>query len=130
MPAHRLEKINHVIRAEISQLLMRETKDPRLGGSFICINLVETTPDLRFAKVYVSCICDEQRRQEILDGLTAAAGFFRRELAKHLSLRRVPDLHFTWDESIERGTRVIELIESVCPEGENSPPTKTQRGPV
>ena len=114
MPTHRIERINHVIRDEISLLLQRETKDPRLGGSFICVNLVETTPDLHFAKVYVSCVCDEGQKKEILDGLTAAAGFFRREMAKHLTMRRVPDLTFTWDDSIERGSRLIELIDKVC----------------
>jgi ribosome-binding factor A len=116
MPSHRIERINHVMREEISELLQRETKDPRLGGSFVCVNLVETTPDLHFAKVFVSCMCDEKQKKEILDALKAAAGFFRSELSRRLKLRRVPDLDFCWDESIERGSRLIELIDKVCPE--------------
>jgi ribosome-binding factor A len=117
---HRIEKINQLIRQEISDLLLRETKDPRLSG-YISINSVTTTPDLRYAKVMVSCVCDEERKKEILDGLSHSSGFFRSVMAKHLKTRRVPELSFVWDNSIERGANLIALMDKVMGE---SPPKK------
>jgi ribosome-binding factor A len=114
--AHRLEKINHLIRQEISELLRRETKDPRITG-FISVNDVFTTPDLRYARIFVSCVCEESKKKEILNALSAASGFLRSEMAKHLRLRRVPELSFVWDDSIERGSRLIELLDKVSEEG-------------
>jgi ribosome-binding factor A len=112
---HRIERVNQLIRQELSEMLLRESKDPRLSG-YISINSVATTPDLRYARVLVSCVCDEARKKEILEALTHSAGFFRSILAKHLTLRRVPELSFAWDSSIERGSRLIELIEKVSAE--------------
>jgi ribosome-binding factor A len=115
---HRIEKVNELIRAEISQLLQRETKDPRLSG-YISVNSVITTPDLRHAKAMVSCVCEEEKKKEILDALHSAAGFFRSEMAKHLKMRRVPELHFVWDSSIERGASLLAYIDKVV--GDESP---------
>jgi ribosome-binding factor A len=112
---HRIERVNQLIRQELSEMLLRESKDPRLSG-YISINSVATTPDLRYARVLVSCVCDEARKKEILEALTHSAGFFRSILAKRLTLRRVPELNFVWDTSIERGSRLIELIEKVSAE--------------
>ncbi len=112
---HRLEKVNKLIRQELSDLLQRETKDPRLSG-YISINSVATTPDLRYAKVLVSCVCEEEKKKEILDALSHSSGFFRSVMAKHLKMRRVPELHFSWDESIERGSQLLELIDRVAAE--------------
>ncbi len=116
---HRIERVNHLIRQELSEMLLRESKDPRLSG-YISINSVETTPDLRYAKVLVSCVCDEDRKKEILVALSHSAGFFRSILAKHLKMRRVPELNFVWDSSIERGSRLIELIDKVSSEKPSS----------
>ena len=112
---HRIEKVNQLIRQELSQLLQRETKDPRLGG-YISINSVITTPDLRHARVLVCCVCEEEKKKEILDALSHSSGFLRSEMAKHLTMRRVPELHFTWDNSIEYGSHLIELIDKVAAE--------------
>jgi ribosome-binding factor A len=112
---HRLEKVNQLIRQEISDLLLRETKDPRLSG-YISINSVTTTPDLRYARVMVSCVCDEEQKKEILTALTHSAGFFRSELAKHLKMRRVPELNFIWDTSIERGANLLSYMDKVLGE--------------
>jgi ribosome-binding factor A len=109
---HRIEKVNQLIRQELSDLLQRGTKDPRLSG-YISINSVETTPDLRHAKVFVSCLCDEEKKKEILAALGHSSGFFRSELAKHLTMRRVPELHYAWDDSIEHGTHLNALIDKV-----------------
>ncbi len=113
--ARRIERVNNLIRREISELLYRQVKDPRLGG-FITVTGVSTSPDLKYAKVFVSQIGGEANRQEILSVLSAAAGFFHKELAKSLRLRRIPELTFQWDDSIEQGARLLELIDRLSSE--------------
>ncbi len=110
--AHRIERVNHLIRQEISELLQRQVKDPRLG-SFVAITEVSTSPDMKYAKVFVSHVGSVEEREEILRVLAAASGFFRKELARHLKMRRVPELSFEWDDSIERGTRLLDLIDQI-----------------
>ncbi len=114
--AHRIERVNNLIRQEISELLNRQVKDPRLGG-FVAITEVATSPDLRYARIFVSCLSGKEEKQEILSALTAASGFFRNELAKRLRLRHVPELIFQWDDSIERGAYLLELIDKVSDGG-------------
>ncbi|MEE9520360.1 MAG: 30S ribosome-binding factor RbfA [Dehalococcoidales bacterium] len=109
---HRVEQVNKLLRREISDLLQRQVKDPRLG-SFVAITEVATSHDLRHAKAFVSCIGDKKEKEEILSVLAGASGFFRKELAKRLKLRRIPELSFHWDDSIERGVRLLELIDKV-----------------
>jgi ribosome-binding factor A len=115
---HRLEKVNQLIRQELSDLLLREVKDPRLSG-YISINSVATTPDLRYAKILVSCVCDEDRKKEILEALHSAAGFFRTEMGKVFKIRRVPELHFVWDSSIERGSDLLTYMDKVFQDEKN-----------
>ena len=103
---HRIERVNNLIRQEISELLQRQVKDPRLG-SFIAILEVSTSPDLKYAKIFVSRIGSEAEKKEILSALAAASGFFRNELARRLRLRRIPELSFQWDDSIERGSHLL-----------------------
>ena len=108
----RIERVNHLIRQEISELLQRQVKDPRLS-SFVTITEVSTSPDLRYAKVFVSRIGSEEKKKETLRVLTAASGFFRGELAKRLRLRHIPELDFQWDDSIQQGAHILELIDRV-----------------
>jgi len=115
--AHRIERVNNLIRQEISDLLKRQVKDPRLGG-FVAITEVSASPDLKYAKVFVSCMGDKEEKREVLGVLTAASGFFRNELAKRLRLRHIPELIFQWDDSIERGAHLLELINKVSGEGD------------
>ena len=109
---HRIERVNSLIRHEVSELLRRQVKDPRLG-SIVIVTEVSTSHDLRHAKVFVSQIGSEQEKQETLNTLAAASGFFRNELSKRLRLRRIPELSFQWDNSIERGAHLLELIDKV-----------------
>jgi ribosome-binding factor A len=109
---HRIERVNHLIRQEISELLQRQVKDPRLGN-FVTITEVATSADLRYAKVFVSRIGDEVEKRETLNILTGASGFLRKELAKRLKLRYIPELSFRWDDSIERDARLQKLIDQV-----------------
>jgi ribosome-binding factor A len=110
--AHRIERVNQLIRQEISELLRREVKDPRLGG-LISITEVDTSADLKNAKVYVSCLGGNEEKQELLNTLSAAAGFFHNELMKRLALRHTPVLEFRWDDSIEKGAHIQALIDQV-----------------
>jgi ribosome-binding factor A len=113
--AHRIERVNQLIRQEISQLLQRQVKDPRLE-SFVAVTEVDTTPDLRYARVFVSYMGSQEEKQAMLKGLEAAANFLRNQLARRLRLRRIPELSFEWDDSIERGTHLLQLIDEVSAE--------------
>ena len=110
--SHRIERVNQLIRQEISELLRREAKDPRLGG-MISITEVETSPDLKYAKVYVSCLGSDEEKKKTLDTLTAASGFLHNELSKRITLRHIPYLDFRWDDSLEKGAHILELIDRV-----------------
>ena len=110
--SHRIEQVNSLIRHEISELLQRHVKDPRLAN-FVSVTEVSTSPDLRHAKIFVSRIGSEEEKQEILSVLATASGFFHRELSKRLRLRRIPELSFQWDDSIERGNHLLRLIDQV-----------------
>jgi ribosome-binding factor A len=110
--AHRIERVNSIIRYEISQLLQRQVKDPRLGN-FVTVTEVSTSPDLRYARVFISRIGSEEEKRETLSALVSASGFFRRQLAKRLRLRHIPELSFQWDDSIRRGAYLLELIDKV-----------------
>jgi ribosome-binding factor A len=110
--AHRIERLNSLIRQELSELLQLQVKDPRLGN-FIAVTEVEVTPDLKYAKIFVSSMTEETDRKEVLAALSSAAGFFRTRLAKNLKMRRTPELTFQWDDSIERGDRLLRLIDEV-----------------
>ncbi len=108
----RMERVNSLIREEISGLLRRDIKDPRLS-SFIAITEVVTSPDLRHATVYVSYFGDSEEKDNTISTLTAASGFLHHELSKRLQMRHVPELNFKWDDSIERGDRILRLIDQV-----------------
>ena len=113
--SHRIERVNSLIRQEISELLQRQVKDPRLGG-LITITEVSTSADLKHAKVFVSRIGGDRDREETLNALISASGFFRRELAGRLKLRFTPELSFQWDDSIERGDHLLKLIDGITSE--------------
>ncbi|HEX75500.1 MAG TPA: 30S ribosome-binding factor RbfA [Dehalococcoidia bacterium] len=109
----RTERVSNLIRQEISELLRQQINDPRLN-SFISVTKVSTSRDLRHAKVFVSTLGNEASKSEISQGFTAASGFLRRELARRLRLRHVPELSFHFDDSIDRGAEVLRLIKQVA----------------
>lgn len=119
MTTRRMARVNETIREEISELLRREVRDPRLEA-FLTITSVDTSPDLRYAKVYVSVMGDEEEKKRVEEGLLAAAGFLRRGLASRLTLRYIPELVFERDESIEKGIHLMQMIKDVVPDDEPS----------
>ena len=108
--SRRIERINDLLREEISVLVRDEVKDPRVGG-LISVTEVDVSPDLRHAKVFVSVLGSDQERKDTMAALTAAAHFLQRELRKRLTIRRVPELAFLADESLARGARILALLE-------------------
>ncbi|NLF34503.1 MAG: 30S ribosome-binding factor RbfA [Clostridiales bacterium] len=107
MANNRISRINGDIRQELSTLI-RDLKDPRVRG-LISITAVETTPDLRYAKVYVS-VLDKSDVTQVIKGLKSAAGYLRRALGGALQLRYIPELVFERDDSIDKGAHVLELL--------------------
>jgi ribosome-binding factor A len=116
--SYRIERINTLIRREISELIQHQLRDPRLD-EFVAVTEVETTTDLKHAKVFVSSISGQQEEQKILSVLNSASGFLRTELARKLKLRHTPELSFHWDNSIEHGDRILRLIDEVNAEHED-----------
>ena len=108
MASNRIGRINEEIQRELSDLL-RELKDPRVHKTMLSITRVETTPDLRYAKIYVSLL-DKEYTKETLAGLKSSAGYLRRELGRSLQLRYTPELQWQPDDSITQGAHILELL--------------------
>ena len=111
MASNRIGRINEEIQKELASLL-RNLKDPRVQSTMISITHVETTPDLRYAKVYASFL-DESKAEDALKGLKSASGYLRRELGAALKLRYTPELVWALDDSITYGARMLKLINSL-----------------
>jgi ribosome-binding factor A len=111
MDYRRSDKVGVVIKEEISRMLIREIKDPRIG--FVTITRVKVSKDLRFVKVYFSVLGDQSAREDSVRGLNSAVGFMRRELGRRLRLRYVPDIVFSFDPSLEHMSRLAELIQEI-----------------
>ena len=115
MATNRINRINEDIQRELADLL-RTVKDPRVQG-LISITRVDTTTDLRYCRVYVSAL-DQSDIKEVVKGLKSAAGYLRRELGRALTLRYTPGLQFMADDSIERGVRMVSMIDRILEEDE------------
>ena len=111
MASNRIGRINEEIQKELANLI-RNLKDPRVQDTMISITHVETTPDLRWAKVYVSFL-QEERAKDALKGLQSAGGYLRRELGRALNLRYTPELNWALDDSITYGAKMLKLINSL-----------------
>lgn len=111
MTTRRQRQVAELLHEELSVLIQRRARDPRLG--FVTVTGVEMSPDLRVAHVYVSVLGDDDDVKQSLQGLRRAAGFFRRELGSSLSLRYLPELNFRSDDSLARGLRIDQLLDSL-----------------
>ena len=111
MASNRINRINEEIQKALAELI-RELKDPRVQNTMISITRVETTPDLRYAKVYTSFL-EENKAEDALKGLKSAGGFLRRELGRTLQLRYTPELVWALDDSITYGAKMLKLINSL-----------------
>jgi ribosome-binding factor A len=104
----RTERIDELLRQEIGEIFRRDVDDPRIG--FVTITDVETAPDLRHARMSVSVIGQPEQRKATLVAMGRAMPFVRHELGKRLRLKRIPEFHLELDDSVERGTRVLQLL--------------------
>ena len=107
MASNRIGRINEEIQRELSSLI-RTVKDPRVSG-MISVTAVNTTPDLKFCKVYIS-VLDKSDVAQVLKGLKSASGYLRRELGRALNLRNTPELTFVRDDSIDQGAHILEML--------------------
>lgn len=118
-PHYHTSRVNEDISRELTYIL-KDVKDPRVSANFVCISKTETTPDLKFCKVYYSNMTGIDK--DVKAGLYSAIGFIRRELANRLSLRITPELTFIKDTGAEHGARISELLKSI----ETKPDTKEE----
>lgn len=112
---YRGDRVNEFLRSEISDLIRRELKDPRLEAGMVSITQVQASPDLRAARVSVSVMGDAAAQQDVLAALQRASGFLHRQLKSRMSTRNVPELTFQLDHSIEEGARVLSLMNELPP---------------
>ena len=110
MASNRIGRINEEIQRELSDLI-RSLKDPRVQ-TLLSITRVDTTPDLRYSKIYIS-VLDEEKQKDALRGLKSAGGWLRRELGSSLQLRYTPELVFELDDSLKYGARMFDLLEKL-----------------
>ena len=108
----RTERVNDLIQEELSELLRRQVKDPRLS-CFLTVTRVDTSADLRHAKIFVSIMGSDEEKKGAMEGLASASGFLYREMKGRLSLRRMPQLDFHLDNSMERGAEILDLMKQV-----------------
>lgn len=122
--SRRVSKVASLIKREVSMMLMSEIKDDRVGAGMVSITDVEVSGDLQHAKIFVSIYGSEEAREETMNGLAACAGFVRKTLGQRVRLRRSPVILFVEDRSLERGDRLINLINQL-PEA-NSDKTESE----
>ena len=113
--SNRISRINDEILKEISQIIRLEVKDPRIS-SMTSVIRVDTTPDLKYCKVFVSVLGNEEEKQSVMKGLKNAGGFIRHLLAERVNLRFTPQLQFKLDESTEYAIHMSQLMEQVAKE--------------
>ncbi|MBD2122076.1 30S ribosome-binding factor RbfA [Trichocoleus sp. FACHB-262] len=108
--SRRVSRVSELIKREVSQMLLSGIKDDRVGTGMVSVTDVDVSGDLQHAKVFVSIYGSDEAREETMAGLKSATGYVRSELGQRVRLRRTPEVIFVEDRSIERGTRVLSLI--------------------
>ncbi len=109
MAPSRMRRVNEVIRQVLGDAIATDLKDPRIG--FVTVTDVDTSPDLRTSRVYVSVLGGEAERENALAGLRSAHGFLQGRIAAELRMKRTPTLTFHYDESVDRGVRISRLLD-------------------
>ena len=109
MATDRIRRVNEAVREVLSARIAEGLNDPRIG--FVTVTSVETSPDLRHARVYVSVLGSESERVDTLAGLASAHGLLQQSIARELRLKRTPTLEFIFDASVDRGMRITELLQ-------------------
>jgi ribosome-binding factor A len=118
--SRRVSRVSSLIRREVSQMLMSEIKDDRVGSGMVSIIDVDVSGDLQHARIFVSIYGTEEAKAETMAGLRSSTAFVRRELGQRMRLRRTPEVTFLEDRSLERGAQMINLINQVNSERSNN----------
>jgi ribosome-binding factor A len=112
MQGRRIDRIEEQLRIELSEIIEREIQDPRVG--LTTVTSVKVSPDLRHCRVFVTVLGNSEDRKKALEGLRSASSFVRRSLSKRLAhMRRIPELSFDYDEAVEKGIRIEELLDQI-----------------
>jgi ribosome-binding factor A len=109
----RMDRINGEVRRELSEILRDSVKDPRVDVKLVSVLRADVTRDLKYCKVYITVLGDEEARKNVAQALKSAGGFLRRELASRLNLRNTPELSFVMDDSIAYGIHIDEVLKQV-----------------
>ena len=125
MASQRIRRVQNLLRAEISNVMLLKLKDPRVG--MVTVTEVDADADLKHARVFVSVLGSVEQREDALTGLTSAAGFIRSELMRVLHLRPMPILDFEADDSLARGARTLDLLERIAHEDNDDDPRSGTR---
>ncbi len=112
---YRVERLCSLLRQEISDLVQHHVKDPRLGN-LVSVTAVEISPDMRYAKIFVSRLGNDNEKKETLSALSSASGFIRHELSERMKARRIPELTFKLDDTMEKADRVLRIINEISSE--------------
>lgn len=107
----RVHRVGEQVKKELGQLFQRELKDPRIG--FVTVTGVDMSGDLQQAEVYISVLGDDKQKEDTLKAISKASGFIRSEIGRRVRLRHTPELLFKFDESIEYGSRIENLLKSI-----------------
>jgi ribosome-binding factor A len=110
MPKDRMRRVNEAVR-EVLSTAINDIKDPRVG--FVTVTAVDTSPDLRTAKVFVSVLGDDEQREKTFAGLISARGFMQSRVARELRMKHTPQLQLVYDETAERGVRISQLLREI-----------------
>ena len=124
MPGRRTDRVSALIQRELSDIIQRELKDPRVG--FCTISQVQVSTDLRYADVKVSVVGDKQQKRKSITGLKSAAGFLRREVVQRIGLRHAPELRFELDDSVDQLMRIDRLLKRIHTQEENASPANDE----
>lgn len=111
MSSVRLDRVRELLKEVVGEILLG-LKDPRLG--FVSVMEVEVSPDIHYAKVFVSILGNREEQEKTMEGLRSASGFVRHEISKRVRLRYIPEITFKFDDSLERGARILEVIGKVA----------------
>lgn len=115
--SHRANRVGEQMKKELSDIIGRKIKDPRIG--FVTVTDVQVTGDLQQAKVFISVLGDEEQKENTLKGLAKAKGFIRTEIGQRIRLRKTPEIIFEFDESIDYGNRIESLLHQLHEQDEN-----------
>ena len=117
---YRIERLNSFLRQEISDIVQRYVKDPRLG-TFVSVTTVEISKDMRYAKVFISRYGTDLEKADTIKALESASGYIRHELGERMKTRRIPELNFRLDNTMEKAAKVMKIIKDISTEEKTGP---------